>query len=83
VTAGNPGGDRPNLKWPRVYHAVLARITDGTLRPGAAVSVRALAAEFGLGEVTVARALGRLAGDGFLERQPGFGYAVARPRAPR
>ena len=70
----------PNVKHPAVAEAVRGRIGDGSLKPGRRVSIGDLAPEMLVSRKTAAKALAALEAEGLLERQPGIGYVVARPR---
>jgi DNA-binding GntR family transcriptional regulator len=66
---------------PRIHttiaSAVRARILDGTLAPGSAVSITYLSQEWDTSRQTAARALRLLADEGLLKRYPGpAGYRV-------
>jgi len=70
----------PNLKHPAITEAVRGRIAGGTLKPGRRVSIGDLAPEMLVSRKTAAKALVALEAEGLLERRPGIGYVVARPR---
>jgi DNA-binding GntR family transcriptional regulator len=76
-------GQAPKLPAPRAsdtaYQAVLDRILDLRLAPGAVVHEQALAAELGLGRMPVREALARLALDRFVTVQPRRGTIVTAP----
>ena len=67
----------------QVATSVRRAIDDGRLRPGQRVpSVRALAAQLGVGRLTIATAYEQLASEGYLVGRVGFGTVVA-PDPPR
>jgi GntR family transcriptional regulator len=86
VVAAGGGGvrrERPGgRKWPAVTEAVRGRIGDGTLKPGAVVSIAGLGPEFGVARKTVARGLVGLVTEGLLDRRRGVGYVVRDPGPP-
>jgi DNA-binding GntR family transcriptional regulator len=70
-----PGMEDPRL-YRRVYAALSARITDGTLPSGARLNIGALADEFDVSRDSVQRAIQLLAGEERVERFPGLGWFV-------
>lgn len=63
----------------RAYRLVRERILKGDYPPGAALSRRRLAGEFGMSLLPVAEALQRLVNDGLLESRPRVGTRVRTP----
>jgi DNA-binding GntR family transcriptional regulator len=65
---------------PRKYRQLTcelrAAILDGALPPGPAPTITELAARYGWGRQTCARALRALEDEGLLARYPGLGYYV-------
>lgn len=85
VAAGGGGvrRERPgDRKWPAITETVRGRIADGSLKPGAVVSIAVLGPEFGVARKTVAKALAGLAAEGVLERRRGVGYVVTEAARP-
>lgn len=75
--------ERPaDRKWPAITEAVRGRIADGSIKPGAVVSIAVLGPEFGVARKTAARALVALVAEGLLERRRGVGYVVTEAAAP-
>jgi DNA-binding transcriptional MocR family regulator len=67
----------------RIGAAILARIEDRSLAPGAKLpSIRAAAAEFAVSKSTVVEAYDRLVAAGRIEARRGSGFTVATRRAP-
>lgn len=60
----------------RVQDAILSRIVDGSLEPGAFVREEEVGAALAVSRTPVREALARLAADGVLERLPHRGYRV-------
>ncbi len=77
VPAPAPGGQATLAQ--RAYRLVRERILKGVYPPGAALSRRRLADEFGMSLLPVAEALQRLANDGLLESRPRVGTRVRTP----
>ncbi len=63
----------------RAYRLVRERVLKGIYPPGAALSRRRLADEFGMSLLPVAEALQRLVNDGLLESRPRVGTRVRTP----
>lgn len=63
----------------RAYRLVRERILKGVYPPGAALSRRRLAHEFGMSLLPVAEALQRLVNEGLLESRPRVGTRVRQP----
>jgi len=63
----------------RAYRLVRERVLKGVYPPGAALSRRRLADEFGMSLLPVAEALQRLVNDGLLESRPRVGTRVRTP----
>lgn len=63
----------------KAYRLVRKRILKGEYPPGAALSRRRLAEEFGMSLLPVAEALQRLANEGLLESRPRVGTRVRTP----
>ncbi|WP_138465940.1 GntR family transcriptional regulator [Poseidonocella sp. HB161398] len=63
----------------RIHAALIARISEGRLQPGAALAETALAEEFGVSRTPVREALQRLARDGLAERGPRRAFALKTP----
>jgi DNA-binding GntR family transcriptional regulator len=63
----------------RAYRLVRERILKGIYPPGAALSRRRLASEFGMSLLPVAEALQRLVNEGLLESRPRVGTRVRQP----
>jgi DNA-binding GntR family transcriptional regulator len=59
-----------------IYHRIRQRLLNGEWRPGQRMVEQTLAAELGVNRNPVREALLKLAGEGFLERQPGSGCRV-------
>lgn len=87
MTSGSTGG-RSLLPEPahaddtlaqRAYRLVRERILKGVYPPGAALSRRRLASEFGMSLLPVAEALQRLVNEGLLESRPRVGTRVRQP----
>lgn len=68
---------RPATKERAAYEAIRSAIISGGLQPGQQVSIRDLAARFGLGRTPITDAMKRLAIEGWLESEPGVGTRVA------
>lgn len=67
----------------RIGAAILARIEDRSLAPGARLpSIRAAAAEFAVSKSTMVEAYDRLVAAGRIEARRGSGFTVAMRRAP-
>jgi DNA-binding transcriptional MocR family regulator len=67
----------------RIGAAILARIEDRSLAPGAKLpSIRAAAAEFAVSKSTMVEAYDRLVAAGRIEAKRGSGFTVASRRAP-
>jgi GntR family transcriptional regulator len=79
-----PGSGTPIYR--QIVEAVRRAVLAGELKPGAALpSVRALAEQVVVNPNTVARAYTELAGEGWIQAQPGRGMFVAEriPTVPR
>ena len=63
----------------KAYRLVRKRVLKGEYPPGAALSRRRLAAEFGMSLLPVAEALQRLVNEGLLESRPRVGTRVRTP----
>lgn len=71
----------PVPKYYRVREALLDRINNGTLPPGALVpSEPELCREFGVSRITVRKAIGDLVHDGKLRTEQGRGTFVVKPK---
>jgi DNA-binding GntR family transcriptional regulator len=69
----------PEPLWQQLAGVIRRRIDDGTYPPRTAIpSITKLAAEFGLSDVTVKKALSNLKDQGVLTGTPGRGTFVAR-----
>lgn len=77
-----PGSGTWDSRHPRVRDLVLARIADGTLKPGMVASVAELGPAAGVSRKTAAKALAGLAAEGVLERRRGVGYVVTESARP-
>lgn len=76
-TSTAPPGFRPLYR--QVYDLMVSRITNGVWRPSEALpSEQALAAEFGVSQGTVRKALDALASDQLVERRQGKGTYVSQ-----
>ena len=62
-----------------VYRVVRHRVASGLLIPGKHVSEHALSKELGVSRGPVREAIGRLTGEGLLERKPNAGAFVKKP----
>ena len=69
--------DTPITKEEAAYQAIRGAIIQGELQPGQAVTIRDLAAKFGLGRTPITDAMKHLALDGWLESTTGVGTRVA------
>ena len=65
--------DTPITKEEAAYQAIRGAIIQGELQPGQAVTIRDLAAKFGLGRTPITDAMKHLALDGWLESTTGVG----------
>lgn len=73
----------PTTLTSRIGAAILARIEDRSLAPGARLpSIRAAAAEFAVSKSTMVEAYDRLVAAGRIEARRGSGFTVAARRAP-
>jgi DNA-binding GntR family transcriptional regulator len=71
--------DAPLAKTERIARKLCSAIADGTWQVGARIpSETALAAEYGVGRVTVRRAISLLAADGIVATRAGVGTVVLR-----
>ena len=68
----------PLPKYHQVYLVLAEQLNEGRFADGVPAEMQ-LAKDFGVGRVTVRRALERLVSDGLIERSPGRGTV---PRAP-
>jgi GntR family transcriptional regulator len=74
-------GQSPSPKYRYVKQVVLARIADGTWRPGALLPPEPeLCQEFGVSRITVRKALGDLAHEGKVHTVQGKGTFVSSPK---
>ncbi len=73
--------DVPVPKYYRVKEALLDRIVDGSLSPGALIpSEPELCREFGVSRITVRKAIGDLVHEGKLRTEQGKGTFVVKPK---
>ena len=63
------------------YRAIIRMILDGQFRPGDALLETELAERLGFSRTPVAAALGRLVGEGFLEKRKKMGCVIPLPSA--
>jgi DNA-binding GntR family transcriptional regulator len=76
-------GDTPLSKTDEIIRKLCDAITDGTWKIGERIpSELTLAAEYGVGRVTVRRAISRLVGEGVLATRTGIGTVVLRHPEP-
>jgi DNA-binding GntR family transcriptional regulator len=70
-------------KYRQLTSELRAAILDGALPPGPAPTITELAARYGWGRQTCARAFRALEDEGLLARYPGLGYYVTGSPAPQ